>query len=347
MDETNLTVDSKTTVEPAIPVDPLQKMFYDLNKRLSDISCSIANSEANINENIRESIAISEQKVIEHIDIKYNELSEKIVQLDDQITSLKNDSAQQSLKISELERESAAKSSYISTLEMKINKCNIILFNFEEIEITPEELVTNLVKFFNDVMKVIMKHSDIDVVYRLGKAQPRKTRPVFVSLTTLKMRDYIFSCRSNLKGSKVSISEDCPKNIIEERKKLLPALLGAKKLKKKAFFKYGTLMVNGVACSNEDIEKYCKAYAESSKRPRQYEASSPTNIAQDVKKPKSLSVVRSSSRPRSLSASNPPTPSSLKPITPTAHSSKQITQFFNSAVTNSPNSKTIFLQSEQ
>lgn len=219
---------------------------------------------------------------------------------------------------------------------MKINRCNIILYNFEEKEITPEELLTNLIKFFNEVMKVILKHSDIDVVYRLGKEQPRKVRPVFISLTTVKMKDYVFSCRRNLKDSKVSISEDCPKEIIQKRKQLLPALLGAKKLKKKAYFKYGTLFVNGRLCTEEDIENYCKAYTESAKRPRPSEVHSPTNTSQENKKPKSVSTVIRNSRPRSLSLSNSPNPAS----------SKQITQFFNPTMPSSPNSQTIFIQSD-
>lgn len=310
------------------PTDPFQKMMIELNK----ITGSIASSEKNLNERI----SASEKKVIDHIDSKYNELSEQIFKLEDRISSLENESTQQNTRIADLEMESVAKSSYIATLEMKINRCNIILYNFQENEITPEELITNLIKFFNDVMKVIMKHSDIDVVYRLGKEQPRKVRPVFVSLTTLKMRDYIFSCRRNLKDSKVSISEDCPKEIIEKRKSLLPALLGAKKLKKKAFFKYGTLIVNGATCSDEDIESYCKAYAESAKRPRSIDVQSPSNISQETKKPKSLSIVRNTARQRSLSLSN----------SPSATASREITQFFNPSQ-NTPNTQTIFIESKQ
>lgn len=313
-------------------VDPFQKMMMELNNKLSSITNAIVSSEQNLDERI----SASEKRVIDHIDSKYNELSEQIVKLEERISSLECEKVQQSQAISELQMESAAKSSYISTLEMKINKCNVILFNFEESEITPEDLLTNLIKFFNEVMKVIMKHTDIDVVYRLGKEQPRKIRPVFISLTTMKMRDYIFSCRRNLKDTKIYISEDCPKEIIAKRKQLLPALLGAKKLKKKAFFKYGTLVVNGKACTDEEIEDYCKSYTESSKRPRSVEVSSPTNVSQETKKQKSLSLLRASERRRSMSLSNSP-----------GASTSRITQFFNTQAPSSPNSGTFSFQSNQ
>lgn len=199
------------------------------------------------------------------------------------------------------------------------------------------ELVSNLVKFFKEVMKVILVHSDIDIVYRIGKETTRKIRPVFISLTTLKMKNYIFSSRRNLMGSKISIADDCPKEIIDKRKKLLPALLGAKKLKKKAFFKYGNLIVNGVVCTDEDIESYSKSYAETAKRPRPLETISPTSNIQEAKKPKNLSsVVRKAGRLRTLSMGE-----SLIPGT-----SKHKTQIFHTTP-NSPNSKTIFIQSEK
>lgn len=309
------------------------KLMMQMNAKLTNITTSIATSEANI----ENKIADSEAKVIEHIDTKYKELSEQILGLENRISALEEERDLQRKQILELERESAAKSSQIVSLEMKVNQCNIILFNFEENEITPEELLTNLITFFKEVMKVIMSHTDVDVIYRLGKPNPRKIRPVFVSLTTLKMRDYIFSCRRNLKGSKVSISEDCPKEIIERRKQLLPALLGAKKLKQRAFFKYGSLVVNGSVCSDEDIGKYSRAYAESSKRGRSIEEASPTgNPGTEVKKPRpNLKGLKSSSRQRRSSVGNLATPP------------RPITSFFNQTTTDSPNSKIIYVQSEK
>lgn len=174
----------------------------------------------------------------------------------------------------------------------------------------------------------------------MGKPQPHKTRPMLISFTTVKMRDYIYTCRRNLKGVKVYISEDCPKEIIKQRKQLLPALLGAKKLKKKAYFKFGILMVDGTACSDEEIAHYSKGYTESLKRRRPVDSNSPTSMAQEVKKTKNTKSIVSGiwriERPRSLSLCN----------SPSASNSKQITEYFGTAPVDSPNCKTIFVQSE-
>lgn len=220
---------------------------------------------------------------------------------------------------------------------MKINQRNLILYNFEESEVTPEELLSNLVYFFNNIMKVIIKHSDIDVVYRLGKSRPQNMRPIFVSFTTLKMRDYIFSSRRNLKETKISIAEDCPKDILEKRKQLLPALLGAKKQKKKAFFKSGTLVVNGTVCSEEEIATYSKAYSEASKRARSVDVISPTNT-QEAKKPKNrnISLVKKAGRQRSLSTSNSP-----------IGASKPISEFFTSNGSTPSNTRTDYYKYQE
>lgn len=53
---------------------------------------------------------------------------------------------------------------------MNFNRRNLIIFNFQENEITYEELVSNIISFFNVFMKAIIKHADIDTVYRMGKA---------------------------------------------------------------------------------------------------------------------------------------------------------------------------------
>lgn len=234
-------------------------------------------------------IAESEQKVIKHINKKYEELNGKIVGLE--------------AKVSSLQSESDAKSLRISALEMKLNMRNLIIFNFDESEITQEELVTNVVNFFNQTMKAIIRHSDVDQVYRLGKEQPQKSRPLFVSFVATRTRAQIFSLRRNLKNTKISISEDCPKDINAKRKELLPALLGARKMNKKAHFKLNTLVVNGVVCSENDIVMYKNANAESSKRLRPTDDSpSHSNVGQS-KKHRNIAAAQRLGRQRSSSTS--------------------------------------------
>ncbi|KAL5274843.1 hypothetical protein ACFFRR_001090 [Megaselia abdita] len=118
------------------------------------------------------------------------------------------------------------------------------------------------------------------------------------------MRDYIFNCKKNLKDSKVIIYVDCPKEIMTMRKQLLPALLRAKKMKKRAFFKYGTLLVNRAVCSHEDIVKYSKAYLESKNKRPAKDVISPEKETNDAKKSKNVSVDRRPVKNRSQSVSN-------------------------------------------
>lgn len=181
-----------------------------INTQLAAITTSIASSKTELNSNI----AASEKRVIEHIKLTCSQLNDKIESLEE--------------RVCELERQSDAKSVQINALEMKINMRNLIIFNFEEKEVTDTELLSNIIQFFIEKMKAIVKHSEVDQIYRMGKPQPLKTRPIFISFVAVKTRDHVFSMRRNLKETGITISEDCPKNISARRKELMPALLGAK-----------------------------------------------------------------------------------------------------------------------
>lgn len=65
----------------------------------TDIKLSIASTEKNQEKRFEE----PQQTVIEHIDSKYDELSEQIVMLGGRISSLENDVAQQSTQVLEMQ----------------------------------------------------------------------------------------------------------------------------------------------------------------------------------------------------------------------------------------------------
>jgi hypothetical protein len=138
----------------------------------------------------------------------------------------------------------------------------------------------------------------------MGKETPRKTRPLFVSFVAIKTKVQIFSLRRNLKNTKISISEDCPKDISTKRKELLPALLGARKMNKKAYFKLDKLWVNGTLCSDDEIEIYKKANNESNKRTRQTEGGNSPNNSINPKRHRSVTLTQKNGRVRSSSLSS-------------------------------------------
>ncbi|CAF4950675.1 unnamed protein product [Pieris macdunnoughi] len=60
-------------------------------------------------------------------------------------------------------------------------------------------------------------HLEINNIYRIGKTEPNKIRPVVVSLTTTWKKHLILRNRSNLQEG-VYIKEDYPKEITEKQR---------------------------------------------------------------------------------------------------------------------------------
>ena len=76
-------------------------------------------------------------------------------------------------------------------------------------------------------------NEDIERAHRIGKLHDwkRKPRQIIVKFARYKIKEKIWSQRAKLKGSNLWLSEDFPPRIREERKKLMPAFLSARKNK--------------------------------------------------------------------------------------------------------------------
>lgn len=79
-------------------------------------------------------------------------------------------------------------------------KKNIRILGIKETE--GEKLLDISLKLFQDRMKVQISEDSIDSVYRLGKKQDGKTRPILVKFANVKCRNSIISQKKSLKGTK-------------------------------------------------------------------------------------------------------------------------------------------------
>lgn len=85
---------------------------------------------------------------------------------------------------------------------------------------------------------------EIDGIYRIGKRENSKNRPIIIKFLARRKAIETISSRKNLKGSKIYISEDLPKEVIEKRKQLMPILKKHKAEGKRVMFKYDKLFVD-------------------------------------------------------------------------------------------------------
>lgn len=220
--------------------DSLKK---EIQSNFGDVSSNLLETEQRLNANINE----VEKRVIACVDAKFDEVNSRCDDLE--------------MKVQQLQHESNKKSDQIKALEMKINIHNILLFNFKDSERDEDELLGCVISLCKNTLKVNVDNSDFEAVYRMGKKQEKKDRPVMVKLFSVKTKNDIIKARSTLKGTKIVISEDFPKEINDKRKELYPAMMAAKQQNKKAFIKVDKLMVDGKECSKEEVLELCRKRA--------------------------------------------------------------------------------------
>ena len=127
----------------------------------------------------------------------------------------------------------------------------------EETRKTWQQCETKLAKLLNE--KMALNDIKFERVHRLGGkfTGETRTRPVIAKFHTYKQRDLVWLNRSKLKDTNVWIHEDFPKEIKENRDKLFPIFLAAKKSEQitSVSLKLDQLFLNGKLYTAENIDK--------------------------------------------------------------------------------------------
>lgn len=170
----------------------------------------------------------------------------------------------------------------IEALEMETRKKNLIIFNVKE---EPEENVQILLQTvigITENMEVQITRGDIDFIYRVGKQQTGKTRPIKVGLTSRIIRTEILKNVKKLKGLDIGISEDFDKKTVDIRKKLKTHMQDARKKGYKAIIRHDKLWIGQEELTLKQLEEQERTAFKRAK-----EDSPPTadkNIEQERKK---------------------------------------------------------------
>ncbi|XP_052768003.1 uncharacterized protein LOC128208479 [Mya arenaria] len=80
--------------------------------------------------------------------------------------------------------------------------------------------------------------------HRIGPYQGDKTRPIVAKFSDFPDREKVRRAAKELKGTQYGISEQFPKQVVEQRRKLVPIMLQARKDGKEAFIKVDKLFIN-------------------------------------------------------------------------------------------------------
>ena len=146
-------------------------------------------------------------------------------------------------------------------LEAYTRRESIKIYNLQEIEgETPrdtEKLVRSMMEEKMKISRVDMNEIRFERVHRLPtRRNPRSTntRPVIAKFSFYQDKEFVWSKVKNLKGTKIGISHDYPKEIEAIHTKLYPVLKKAKQEKQSAFFKVDKLIINGQVYNGIETE---------------------------------------------------------------------------------------------
>lgn len=165
---------------------------------------------------------------LEKMNEKMNDLKEEFMK---QITTLSTNIAYTiEEKLSPLVEENLKLKNEVTMLKTKVRNMerelrhnNIILHGIEECETSTADLLEIVLKTFNSVTTEGNIESfdkwEISNIYRLGKKEEKKQRPILVKLTLAWRKLEIL--RNNKKfPSNIYVTEDFPKDVLEIRKEL-------------------------------------------------------------------------------------------------------------------------------
>lgn len=172
-------------------------------------------------------------------------VSESLRETNDRIASLEDNLLKKDTEIALLKKE----------FELHKRKNNLVLFNLRESEESEHDLKWNIIELIQRLADSNFNELDIDDVYRIGKKNVQKTRPVILSLVSYSKHKFIISKSKLFKAEHIGISKDFPKEISDERKRLQPLLQRLKNEGKKVFLRVDELIVEGEKWNSETIEK--------------------------------------------------------------------------------------------
>lgn len=185
--------------------------------------------------------------MLKNIQVQLNYQEEKLNNLEKNVTESINSNINEKFvgveaKYHKLTETVQQQEKRIDYLEKYIRRRNIVVFGVDETERNNHELVDMLSRIFKDNMSVTITTSEIESLYRLGQNSD-KTRPILMSLTTANKKYELLTNRSKLAKNKLSLSENYPLKVQQQRKALKDSVKQLRQEGKNAYIGYNKLIV--------------------------------------------------------------------------------------------------------
>ena len=220
---------------------------------------SIASMEKKLDKALRciQEIESLKQKQSD-LEIKNKELEESLDFANSKIATLEKKVADQDKAIGELKggvktltKQAKEEKQRAINLESHSRRNNLIFFNIPEQEDETATKSESILRNFMEVRLKLNKEDANDIsferVHRVRKpsASGGKPRPLIPKFTFYRDKEFVLSKAKNLRGTDFAIARDFPKEIVDERRRLVPFLKDAKENGQVAKLIYNKLNING------------------------------------------------------------------------------------------------------
>ena len=158
-------------------------------------------------------------------------------------------------KVVHLEKEKNSLRDEVVYLQSQSMRNNLIFGNIPEAPPgANEDCEEGLRGFLKNKMNIaqdVVDKLSFERVHRMGQRDDKKPRNIVAKFTLFKDREMVRKQWKALDDTDFYFHEQFPKEVVEKRRKLLPKLSAAKKAKKKAWFSYDTLYIDGKPVRDE------------------------------------------------------------------------------------------------
>lgn len=190
-------------------------MLRKIQNELNEQKTTIVQSADKVTEQVTNNINYTLEEKFNAIEIKYENLKEK---LDNQEKRL-------------------------HFLEKQSKQRNIVIFGLAETETSYADLEKHILSFINQYFSVDLERRDIQETRRIGK-KGEKPRPITITFTSLGTKIEIFKQRRVLKDTNYYIKEDFPQHVLAKRRELQEQLKIEKEKGNSASIKYDKLIIH-------------------------------------------------------------------------------------------------------
>lgn len=221
-------------------VDDIRSLLKENNTLIKN---DIDNAKSDVLESVKSHIETAKTEVIAHVDKQLAEVKSDVTELKDKLNA-------RGEEIQDLKK----------ARDRELRSRNIVIFKIPENETGVRDLKFKVIKMIQENLNIDITNY-FDKVFRIGKKDDSKIRPIMLSLTSHDKKMEIF-WEKKQRESTLEMSEDMAPDVLARRRKLVPILRSLKDLNySNVQLRQDKLYVDGTEC---DEAKWTQMLGQSS-----------------------------------------------------------------------------------